>query len=96
MKQQNYLSLGDAIQAFLEKNGIKDDTEIQQVINSWEQLMGKPISQNTEKIWFSRDTLFIQMKSPVWKNELQLARKKIVEMINKRVGRELVKEVRIK
>ena len=90
-----YLSLGEAIQAFLEKHGIENETSIQEVIAEWEQFMGKPIAQNTEKIWFNKGILYIKMLSPVWRNELQLARLKIKTMINEKVGKDLVQEVRI-
>ena len=90
-----YLSLGEAIQAFLEKHGIEDETSIQEVIAEWDIFMGKPIAQNTEKIWFNKGTLYIKMKSPVWRNELQLARLKIKSMINERVHKDLVEEVKI-
>jgi len=89
------MSLGEAIQAFLDTHGIKDQTSVQTIINDWEQLMGKPIAQNTEKMWFARNTLYIKMNSPVWRNELQMARLKIKEMVNKKINKELVKDVKI-
>ncbi|MEL6592879.1 MAG: DUF721 domain-containing protein [Bacteroidota bacterium] len=91
----SYMDLGDAIDAFMHKHGLKDEADIQQVINNWEGLMGKPIAQNTEKIWFNKGIFYVKVKSPVWKNELQMARQKILAMINEKVGRELVEEVRV-
>ncbi|RMG59305.1 MAG: DUF721 domain-containing protein [Bacteroidetes bacterium] len=95
MKQRPYLSVGEAIQAFLKKHGLEDDMLIQQIITDWENLMGRPIAQHTESIRFSRGTLLLTISSPVWKHELNLARNKIKTLINERVGRELVREVRI-
>ncbi len=89
------MSLGDAINAFLNKHGLKDEADIQQVINNWEMLMGKPIAQNTEKIWFRNGIFFVKINSPVWKNELQMARQKIKSLVNEQIGRELVEEVKI-
>lgn len=91
----NYMDLGDAIDAFLNKHGLKDEADIQRVINNWESLMGKPIAQNTEKLWLNKSVFYIKVKSPVWKSELQMARMKIRTLINEQVGRELVTEVRV-
>ncbi|MEM6348461.1 MAG: DUF721 domain-containing protein [Bacteroidota bacterium] len=91
----SYMDLGDAIDAFLNKHGLKDEADIQRVINNWESLMGKPIAQNTEKLWLNKGIFYIKVKSPVWKSELQMARMKIQSMINEQVGRELVQEVRV-
>lgn len=90
-----YLSLGEAIQAFLDKHGLRDEATIQAIIGEWEKLMGAPIANNTEKIWFSKGILYIKMGSPLWKNELQLGRTKIRDMINQRIKRNLIEEVKI-
>lgn len=92
---KSYLSLGEAIQAFLDKHGLKQETKIQQAIGEWPRLMGEPIAQNTEKIWFEGGTLYVKVKSPLWKNELQLARQKIKDTLNRDMGENLIKEVKI-
>jgi predicted nucleic acid-binding Zn ribbon protein len=91
----NYMDLGEAIRAFLAKHGLQDEADIQQVIAEWETLMGKPIAQATEKMWFNKGIFYIKIKSPVWKNELQMARIKIRTLLNEKIGRELIEEVRI-
>lgn len=91
----NYMDLGEAIRAFLAKHGLQDEADIQQVIAEWETLMGKPIAQATEKMWFNKGIFYIKIKSPVWKNELQMARMKIRTLLNEKIGRELIEEVRI-
>ncbi|MEM6765046.1 MAG: DUF721 domain-containing protein [Bacteroidota bacterium] len=95
MARNRMMSLGEAIEMFLKKNRLKDQVDIQSVIEEWEVLMGQAISSNTEKIWFQRGVLYIKMKSPVWKQELSLARTKIKELVNRKLKRNLVEEVRI-
>lgn len=95
MKDPHQFSLGEAIQAFLEKNGIQEEAKIQQAITDWETLMGAPIASNTEKIWFQQGVFYVRMKSPMWKSELTLARTKIRNLLNQQMGQEIVKEVKI-
>ncbi len=90
-----YQSLSDAIKAFLDHHGLSDEAAIQEVITQWESLMGKPIAQATDKIWFKGGIFYIKMSSPVWKNELQLGREKIKTALNGKMGKDLVREVRI-
>ncbi len=90
-----YLSLGEAIQAFLDKHGLRQESKIQQIIAEWERLMGGPIAQNTEKVWFKDGVLYIKMTSPLWKNELQMARLKMRETLNRELGEEIIEEVKI-
>lgn len=90
-----YLSLGEAIQSFLDRHGLKEEASVQAVIGEWEQLMGSAVSQNTEKIWFNKGILYVKITSPIWKSELQMARLKIKDMINERIGESIIREVRI-
>ncbi|GAB4405014.1 MAG: hypothetical protein OHK0039_05680 [Bacteroidia bacterium] len=95
MKYTPYISLGEAIEAFLDKHGLRDEADIQQVIADWEAIMGRPIALHTRKISFRQGVLLIQIDSPVWKQELQLARSRIRTLVNTRIGREVVQDVRI-
>ncbi|MEM7511871.1 MAG: DUF721 domain-containing protein, partial [Bacteroidota bacterium] len=94
MARNRIMSLGEAIDMFLKKNRLKDQVDIQAVIEEWEVLMGQAISSNTEKIWFQRGVLYVKMTSPVWKQELTMARSKIKELVNRKLKRNLVEEVR--
>ena len=95
MGKDPYLSVADAISAFLKKYGLQDEADVQMVINEWAHIMGQPIATNTEKIWYEKGILFIRMSTPIWKNELQMARGKIRDTVNRKIGRGLIKEVKL-
>ena len=94
-KSRNYISLGDAIEQFLSKHGLKKQAKFHQLKSEWAQLMGAPIAANTEKMWLHDGILYIKMRNPVWRQELQLARNKIMAMANEYMELEAVKEVKI-
>lgn len=95
MSDYNMQSLGDALDAYLEQHGLKEKAAVQSMIREWPRIMGKPIAENTEKMWFKDGVLNIKVSHPIWKQELSLARSKVMELLNKEVGEELIKEVRI-
>ena len=95
MKDPNQMSIGEAIEAYLKERGLTSDVAIQKVLNSWPRIMGNAIAENTEKAWFNNGIFYLKMRTPVWKNELAMARSKIREMLNREIGSELIKEVRV-
>ena len=95
MKDPNQMSIGEAIEAYLKERGLTSDVAIQKVLNSWPRIMGNAISENTEKAWFNNGIFYLKMRTPVWKNELAMARSKIREMLNREIGYELIQEVRV-
>lgn len=95
MKDPNQMSVGEAIQAYLEERGISDEAAVQRVLAAWPKIMGKAIAENTENAWYNKGIFYLKMKNPVWKNELSMAKSKVRELLNKEIGQELIKEVRI-
>lgn len=93
--EQQPQSLEDAIKAFLEHHGLSEEAAIQELISRWDQVMGKPIAQATEKVWFRAGVLYVRLNSPVWKSELQMGRSKLRTMLNEQMGQEIIREVKI-
>jgi predicted nucleic acid-binding Zn ribbon protein len=93
--RRNDMSLGEAIELYLQSHGLKEKVQMEQVIMDWPKIMGKAIAENTEQIWFRSGIFYVKMSHPVWKTELGMAKSKIREMLNKALGSDLVEEVRI-
>jgi predicted nucleic acid-binding Zn ribbon protein len=90
-----YLSLGEAIEHFFRQSGLRRELQQHQVKEDWEGMMGKAISAQTEALWFEGEVLHVRVSSPVWKQELTMARLKIRDLVNQRIGEELVSSVEI-
>ncbi|MEY2905108.1 MAG: hypothetical protein RJA52_1124 [Bacteroidota bacterium] len=61
----------------------------------WPELMGKTISNYTQRIVFQKGILMIHIESSSLKNELNLGKDKIQNLINEKLGSEKVKSVKI-
>lgn len=59
----------------------------------WEQIMGAPIAARTTKVYITEAKLYIQLDSAALRNELLMAKNKILQLINQAIGAELVNEV---
>ena len=88
-------SLGEAIKLFLERNGIREETEARMIMDKWESIMGSAIAANTQELSYKKGTLLIKISSPVWRQELQFARLQIRDTLNKQVGRTIFTDVRV-
>ncbi|MEY3443500.1 MAG: hypothetical protein RLZZ519_1781 [Bacteroidota bacterium] len=93
--RRNDMSLGEAIELYLQSNGLKEKVQVEQLIMDWPRIMGKAIAENTEQIWFRSGIFYVRMKNPVWKTELGYAKGKIKDILNKELGADLVEEVKV-
>lgn len=63
------------------------------IINGWEKLVGALIAKNTSKIYFKNSKLFLHIDSAPLRTELNYQKSKLVDMVNKEAGEELITDV---
>ena len=63
------------------------------IINNWEKLVGSLIAKNTSKIYFAKGKLFLHIDSPPLRTELAYSKSKIIELVNKEAGEEMIDDV---
>jgi predicted nucleic acid-binding Zn ribbon protein len=93
-RDNNETTLGQAIQQLLETYKLKHGVDEAGLINSWEAIMGTAIAKRTSNIYFkSTGRLHIKLESSTLRNELRLGRVQLIDMLNEKLGKEVVKEI---
>jgi len=59
----------------------------------WEKMMGKAIASRTNRLYVKDRILYIEIASAPLRNELVIAKNKMIQLINKEMGTEVVDEV---
>ena len=85
-----------AIQNFLKKSGLKSGVEQQKALKLWGEAVGNKISKNTEPMSVKNGVLVIKTTNSVWKQELQIQKIEIIKKLNKRLKKNIIKEIRFK
>jgi hypothetical protein len=87
------LSIGEAMQQFLNKSNLKNGIRAVQIESIWEELMGKTIAKYTDKIQIVNHTLFIHTAVGPLKQELLFQKDKIIERINEALQEKVIRQV---
>jgi predicted nucleic acid-binding Zn ribbon protein len=82
------------IEQFLKSVGIQGKIEENFAIVHWDQAVGKEISERTEPYKIIKGILFVRVKDPVWRNELQFFKEEIIKKLNDLIGRNIVKDIK--
>ncbi len=93
MRKSNTQTIANVIKDYLKEAQIEGKLKEVQVVNSWEELVGKTIARRTNKIYIKHGKLYLHMNSSIVKNELLMHREGIIERINTNAGEEIVKEI---
>ena len=96
MKNKGMISIKEALEEFLKEK--KWDKKIRgyNVVNYWEDFVGKEISRHSHPIKLQNRTLFLRVKNSVWANELNLRKGEIIEKINLSTKEETVSDILFK
>jgi predicted nucleic acid-binding Zn ribbon protein len=93
MRKTNEQSLGDVIRQWLKQSNMEEKITEVRINASWEKVMGSDIQKLTEKLVYRKRILTVYLRSAPLREELSMAKTKIVQMINKEAGSNVVDEV---
>jgi predicted nucleic acid-binding Zn ribbon protein len=93
MRNTNEQSLGDVIKQLIRTYRFEDKIAEVRITSAWEKVMGPQIHSLTNKLVFKDQTLTVYLRSAPLREELYMAKTKIIDMINKEVGHRHVKEL---
>ena len=93
MRRSNTQSLSEVLKDYIKETHIERKLKEVDVVQSWENLLGKTIARYTRKIYIRKKVLFVEISSAVVKNELFMMREEIKRKINEKEGEEIVKTI---
>ncbi len=86
-------TLKSAFANLLSEYQIKDKFKEKQLIASWSRVMGKPIANRTDKLYFRDKRLFVHLSSAPLRSELDHSKNKVIEILQREFGEETIKDV---
>lgn len=73
--------IGDLVQSFLSKKGYLSSCKENEVINSWNEIVGEDIAVISSCIKVENGTLFVEVSSSAWRQELSFLKREILNKI---------------
>ena len=86
------ISLSDALGEFVDKNKLQKGIDKVDVSAAWFGL-NPAFKTYTSSLRFDRDTLFINLSSSVFREELSYGKDQILKRLNESLGREVIKKI---
>ena len=63
------------------------------VQNLWREVMGNNVNSYTNEIVLKKNTLYVNLSSSVLRKELSFGKKKIIDLLNKELGKTVIKKI---
>jgi len=93
MRRSKTISLAEAIKDYIREMNLDEKLTEINLINSWEEIVGKAISSRTIRVYIKDRILYVHLNSSVVRNELLMLREALKEKLNEKAGREVIKDI---
>ena len=94
MKEEHTFRFGDAFKKFLKEQHLDQTFNEKKLISTWNELMGKQIANRTSKIFIKDRIMYVTLTSAPLKQELTMAREKVLHLIEEKMGEKIIDDVR--
>jgi predicted nucleic acid-binding Zn ribbon protein len=94
-RNRNYQDLPSILQNLLKKYDLTEAVNSELIFSRWESLVGNKISKQCKPVEIKDGELVIQAKNNIWKQELALRQKDLLNLLNGRIKPSLVKKIKI-
>ena len=86
--------LKKAIEEAIGGAGIKPALDQENAVVLWGVVVGDVVSEVTKAEKVEAGTLVVRVETSVWRQELHMQKKEIINKINKKIGTNAIKEIR--
>jgi predicted nucleic acid-binding Zn ribbon protein len=93
MRRSKTISLAEAMKDYIREMNLESKLLEVNLINSWEEVVGKAISSRTGKVYIKDHILYVHLNSSVARNELFMFKGALKEKLNERAGKEVIRDI---
>ena len=92
-RKSNDSTLKEALESMIKSYRLEDKMNHVKVINAWEKVMGPAVAHRTVEIKIMDQTLVVTLSSSSLRQELFMAKEKIIESLNEEVKAKVITEI---
>ena len=87
--------LKSALSAALKQEGLDRAVHQSKALFIWEEIVGRSVAKNCIPEEVKHGVLIVRALTPVWRNEIAIKKKEIVEKLNLKLGKKTIKDMRV-
>ena len=92
-RKNEEMKLSDLLKSFVDDNKLDKGLNQVKIRDVWNSQMGPAIQKYTTGIKLKNDVLYVQLSSSVLREELSYGKEKIIRILNKEMGQQLISKL---
>ena len=93
MKRIEPESIGDVLRQTLQAEGLTERLYETKAVALWPQIVGQEIASQTARPYVNKGVMTVHVRSAVLRQELNMSRSQLLDIINETLGRETITQL---
>ena len=94
-RKSEFTSIKDIMHDVLKENKLQKGMDLVALKEAWVEVMGKGVNSYTKDIQFKNGILLVKLTSSVLREELSYGKDKIINLLNEKLNKTLIKSVKL-
>ena len=94
-RNSEFVSIKDVMKDVLKANKLQKGIENVAVKEAWKSVMGTGVSSYTEDLIFKNNVLIVKLSSSVLREELSHGKEKMIKILNEKLKKVLIKNIKL-
>ena len=96
MRRNNINTIGEVIKKLIRHNKLSKRFDDLNVLDVWNKIIGKDLEKYIKSTKLVDDKLYVKLRSSIVRNELSYKKTQLIQRINKKLNKEVIKDIILK
>tara|TARA_B100000609_G_C17155739_1_gene403357 strand:+ start:587 stop:877 length:291 start_codon:yes stop_codon:yes gene_type:complete len=96
MRRNNTNTIGQIIKKILSNNKLSKRLDVLNVLDVWNNIIGKDLEKYIKSTKLVDDKLYVKLRSSIVRNEMSYKKTQLIQRINKKLNKEVIKDIILK
>ncbi len=94
-RNSEFKSIEDVMKSVLQENKLQKGIDLLTLKEAWAEVMGSGVQSYTDEIQYRNSTLYVKLSSSVLREELSYGKEKIIKIMNEKLNKVLIKNIKL-
>ena len=96
MRRNNINTIGQVIKKLIKNKKLSKRLDAINVLDVWNNIIGKDLEKYIKSTKLIDDKLYVKLRSSIVRNEISYKKTQLIERINKKLNKDVIKDIILK
>lgn len=96
MRRNNINTIGQVIKKLIKNKKLSKRLDALKVLDVWNNIIGKDLEKYIKSTKLVDDKLYVKLRSSIVRNEMSYKKTQLIQRINKKLNKDVIKDIILK